>query len=79
MDVEELKMMKDLHQRITTKERYEDEQTTNVEDLFGSTVAAELKELPLLLRHHVKHEIRNVIFKYQMEMNWHEFGTPFAE
>ena len=53
--------MKDLHQRITRKERYEDEQTTNVEDLFGSTVATELKELPPLLRHHVKHEIRNVI------------------
>ena len=42
-DVEELEMMEDLHQIITAKERKEDEQTTNVENLFGSTVAAYLK------------------------------------
>ena len=41
-------MMKALHQRITAKKRKEDEQATNVENLFGSMVAAELKELLFL-------------------------------
>ena len=47
-DAEELEMMKALHQRITAKKRKEDEQATNVENLFGSMVAAELKELLFL-------------------------------
>ena len=59
--------MKDFYQIITAKAKREDEQATNIENRFGSTVAAELKELPPLLRYLVKHETRNVIFKYQIE------------
>ena len=33
------------------------------ENLFGSTVAAELKQLPPLLRYRARYEIRNVISK----------------
>ena len=64
---EKLRLMKDFYQITTAKAKREDEQTTNIENLFGSTVAAELKELLPLLRYRVKHETRNVIFKYQIE------------
>ena len=38
------------------------------EDIFGEMVAAELKSLPKRLRHRLKHDINENIFKYQNMM-----------
>ena len=42
-------MMKDLHRRVTAKERKEDEHAINAENIFDSTVAAELNPIGIYL------------------------------
>lgn len=39
----------------------------NAEDRFVATVADDLRELPQLERIMAKNEIKNVLFKYQMQ------------
>ena len=42
-------MMKDLHRRVTAKERKEDEHAINAENIFDSTVAAEFNPIGIYL------------------------------
>ena len=49
-----------------TKKRSREEKGKRAEELFCSSLAAKLKDLPEYERCVAKNELRNVIFKYQM-------------
>ena len=50
-----------MEKRLEERELY-------VEDRFAATIASDLRQLPLRAKLLAKNEIRNTLFKYQMEM-----------
>ena len=50
-----------MEKRLEERELY-------VEDRFAATIANDLRQLPLRAKLLAKNEIRNTLFKYQMEM-----------
>ena len=66
-DLEEIEIIKEFHEEIKAKQKYKEQSEFDCENLFRSSFATELRDLVPILRHRAKHEIRNVIFKYQME------------
>ena len=71
-DLEQIEIIKESQEEIKAKKQKKKEQSEfNLEKPFRSTLAKELKELVPILRHRAKHEIKNVIFKYQIKkMNY---------
>ena len=64
-----------IQKRLTTNTKVRDE-----DDIFGEMVAAELRSLPKRLRHRLKHDINNSIFKYQdlqEQENEKVYNPPF--
>ena len=49
-------------------EKLLEERELYVEDRFAATIANDLRQLPLRAKLLAKNEIRNTLFKYQMEM-----------
>ena len=57
-------MSKIMHQRL---ERIPTSNERNPDDVFGTMVSSELTKLPEFLKIQAKHEINNVIFKFEMQ------------
>ena len=65
MDQQKFSFLKNINERMSENKRRKIE---DAEDRFVSTVADELRELPKMERFLAKNEIRNVLFRYQMQV-----------
>ena len=64
LDKRKISFLKTISQRMESR----DKKTKNAEDRYAVTIADKLKELPYRERLMAKHEIENILFKYQMQV-----------
>ena len=66
IDSEEIRLMKELQNDIKVKRERLENLQTNPDQIYGQMLASELSQFREDEKCLIKHEIRNVIFKYQM-------------
>ena len=63
--MEKLSFLKTINQRMETRDKKS--KTEDAEDCYAATIADKLRDLPQKERIMAKHEIENVLFKFQIQ------------